>query len=142
MAGGLGTILFEVYSDLNVFDHRAQVCCMRAMPHIGEFGHGGRPEIFGRRFFRWTHEPWLSTAVRLQVTRRSILSSMAELQEEGPRSGRIRLQLRLRYALPECRWDVIPHFSLTPSVQVLFDPALNPSDDAIVLGGIRARFNF
>lgn len=40
------------------------------------------------------------------------------------------------------RWDVNPHVSFTPSLQVLFNPALNPSDDAIVLGGIRARFNF
>lgn len=40
------------------------------------------------------------------------------------------------------RWDLNSHFSLTPSVQVLFDPALNPSDDAIVLGGVRARFSF
>ena len=40
------------------------------------------------------------------------------------------------------RWDVNPHFALTPSVQMLFDPALNPSDDVIVLGGIRARLSF
>lgn len=40
------------------------------------------------------------------------------------------------------RWDVNPHVSLTPSVQVLFNPALNSSDDAVVLGGVRARFSF
>ncbi|MEP4077756.1 carbohydrate porin [Haloferula sp.] len=40
------------------------------------------------------------------------------------------------------RWDVTPSFALTPSIQVLLDPALNPSDDTIVLGGLRARLNF
>jgi hypothetical protein len=40
------------------------------------------------------------------------------------------------------RWDVSPNFSLTPSVQALIDPALNQSNDIIVLGGIRARVSF
>lgn len=40
------------------------------------------------------------------------------------------------------RWDVSPNFSLTPSVQVLIDPALNPPDDLLVLGGLRARVSF
>jgi porin len=40
------------------------------------------------------------------------------------------------------RWDVTPNLSLTPSVQILMDPALNPSDDVIVLGAIRARVSF
>lgn len=40
------------------------------------------------------------------------------------------------------RWDVTPSFAITPSIQVLFDPALNSSDDTIVLGGVRARINF
>lgn len=40
------------------------------------------------------------------------------------------------------RWDVTPNFSLTPSVQALIDPALNQSDDVIILGGVRARVSF
>ena len=40
------------------------------------------------------------------------------------------------------RWDATRNFSITPSLQVLFDPALNPRDDTILLGGIRARVNF
>lgn len=40
------------------------------------------------------------------------------------------------------RWDVNRNFSLTPSLQVLIDPALNPSDDIVLVGGVRARFNF
>jgi len=40
------------------------------------------------------------------------------------------------------RWDVTRNFSLTPSIQVLIDPALNQSDDVIILGGVRARVSF
>ena len=40
------------------------------------------------------------------------------------------------------RWDVTPYLALTPSVQVLIDPALNQSDDVIFLGGVRARVTF
>jgi porin len=40
------------------------------------------------------------------------------------------------------RWDLTPYLSLTPSVQVLIDPALNQSEDVIILGGIRARVTF
>ena len=40
------------------------------------------------------------------------------------------------------RWDVTPNLSLTPSVQILIDPALNPSDDVVLLGGFRTRVSF
>jgi porin len=40
------------------------------------------------------------------------------------------------------RYDVLPNFAVTPSLQVLIDPALNPSHDTVVVGGLRARVNF
>jgi len=40
------------------------------------------------------------------------------------------------------RWHVIPNLALTPSIQVLNDPALNPDADRIVLFGLRARLLF
>lgn len=40
------------------------------------------------------------------------------------------------------RWDVTPNLSLTPSFQILLDPALNPSDDTVLLGAFRARVSF
>ncbi len=40
------------------------------------------------------------------------------------------------------RWDVIPNLAITPSIQVLNDPALNPDADRIVLFGLRARVLF
>ena len=40
------------------------------------------------------------------------------------------------------RWDVIPNLALTPSIQLLNDPALNPDLDRIILLGLRARLLF
>jgi len=37
------------------------------------------------------------------------------------------------------RFQVIPFVAITPSVQLLFDPALNPKEDLITLYGLRAR---
>jgi hypothetical protein len=30
-------------------------------------------------------------------------------------------------------------FAVTPSVQLIVDPALNPDEDVVVVGGLRAR---
>ncbi len=40
------------------------------------------------------------------------------------------------------RWNVIPNLAITPSIQFLNDPALNPDVDRIVLFGLRARLLF
>jgi len=40
------------------------------------------------------------------------------------------------------RWDVIPNLAVTPSIQLLNDPALNPDVDRIVLLGLRVRLLF
>lgn len=40
------------------------------------------------------------------------------------------------------RWQLAPNFQLTPSVQLLIDPAANPDDDVIAVFGIRVRFTF
>jgi porin len=40
------------------------------------------------------------------------------------------------------RWNVIPNLALTPSIQFLNDPALNPDADRIILFGLRARVLF
>jgi porin len=40
------------------------------------------------------------------------------------------------------RWQVTQNVQLTPSVQVLVDPALNPDDDVIGVFGVRARVAF
>jgi porin len=40
------------------------------------------------------------------------------------------------------RWQATPNFTVTPSVQLLVDPALNPEDDAIAVFGLRGRFAF
>lgn len=40
------------------------------------------------------------------------------------------------------RWQATPNFQLTPSVQVLVDPALNPQEDVIAVFGLRGRFGF
>lgn len=40
------------------------------------------------------------------------------------------------------RYQFTENIALTPDVQVLFDPALNPEDDTIALAGLRARIVF
>ena len=40
------------------------------------------------------------------------------------------------------RFEFSENFWLTPSVQVLFDPALNPAEDVIGVFGVRARVTF
>ena len=37
------------------------------------------------------------------------------------------------------RWQLSKEIALTPSVQLLIDPALNPDDDSIWVTGLRAR---
>lgn len=37
------------------------------------------------------------------------------------------------------RWELTPNLALTPSMQLLVDPAVNPGADRIVLFGLRAR---
>jgi len=40
------------------------------------------------------------------------------------------------------RWQVADEIAITPSVQLLIDPALNPDDDQIWVAGLRARLAF
>ncbi len=40
------------------------------------------------------------------------------------------------------RWEPIPNLALTPSIQILNEPALNPDVDRIILFGLRARIVF
>jgi porin len=40
------------------------------------------------------------------------------------------------------RFQFSQNFAITPSVQLLIDPALNPVDDEVWVWGIRARFTF
>jgi len=40
------------------------------------------------------------------------------------------------------RWQVADEIAITPSVQLLIDPALNPDDDTIWVAGVRARVAF
>lgn len=40
------------------------------------------------------------------------------------------------------RWQLAQNLALTPSVQVLFNPAFNEEDDTVVVGSLRARFTF
>ena len=40
------------------------------------------------------------------------------------------------------RWQATPNFQLTPSVQLLVDPALNPQEDVVAVFGLRGRFAF
>jgi porin len=40
------------------------------------------------------------------------------------------------------RWQLSQHLALTPSIQVLFDPALNQEDDVVTVLGLRARVTF
>ena len=37
------------------------------------------------------------------------------------------------------RWNISPQFALTPDIQYLVDPALNPDEDALWILGLRAR---
>ena len=39
------------------------------------------------------------------------------------------------------RWQVLKILTITPDVQFLFDPALNPDENVIAVFGIRARIN-
>ena len=38
------------------------------------------------------------------------------------------------------RWQISPQLALTPSLQVLRNPALNPERSTVVLGGLRFRY--
>lgn len=40
------------------------------------------------------------------------------------------------------RYIVLSNLAITPSLQVLIDPAQNPSHDKVLVGGLRARVNF
>ena len=40
------------------------------------------------------------------------------------------------------RWQVADEIAITPSVQLLIDPALNPDEDQIWVGGVRMRVAF
>jgi len=40
------------------------------------------------------------------------------------------------------RWQVAEEIAITPSVQLLIDPALNPEEDTLWVFGLRARFAF
>ena len=40
------------------------------------------------------------------------------------------------------KWQLSQNLALTPSIQVLFNPALNPDDDVISVFGLRARVTF
>ena len=40
------------------------------------------------------------------------------------------------------RWQVSQNVQVTPSVQVLVDPALNPTEDVVGIFGVRARVTF
>jgi len=37
------------------------------------------------------------------------------------------------------RWNLSPQFAITPDIQYLKDPALNPEEDSIWVLGVRAR---
>jgi len=40
------------------------------------------------------------------------------------------------------RWQVAEEIAITPSAQLLIDPALNPDDDTLWVFGLRARLAF
>lgn len=40
------------------------------------------------------------------------------------------------------RFQLLKFFTITPGIQVLFNPALNPNDDVIGIYGVRGRINF
>jgi porin len=40
------------------------------------------------------------------------------------------------------RWQLADEIAITPSVQLLIDPALNPEDDTVWVFGLRARLAF
>ena len=52
--------------------------------------------------------------------------------------------LIVSWALPTIfyRFSLTPTVTLTPDLQVLIDPALNPDHDVILILGLRARINF
>jgi porin len=37
------------------------------------------------------------------------------------------------------RWKIGRHFEVTPNLQLLIDPALNPAEDTIWVFGLRAK---
>jgi len=40
------------------------------------------------------------------------------------------------------RWQALKVLAITPGVQLLVNPALNPDEDLITIWGLRARFSF
>jgi porin len=40
------------------------------------------------------------------------------------------------------RWQLTPQIAITPDVQLLINPALNPEDEVIGIFGLRARLAF
>jgi porin len=40
------------------------------------------------------------------------------------------------------RWQVADEIAITPSMQFLIDPALNPDEDTLWVAGVRARLAF
>ena len=40
------------------------------------------------------------------------------------------------------RWQALKVLTITPDVQVVFDPALNPDKDVIAVFGLRGRISF
>ena len=58
-------------------------------------------------------------------------------EDPSDRSLREQNSLELFYRL-----QLAQNLALTPSVQVLIDPAQNPNDDAITVFGLRGRLTF
>jgi len=97
-------------------------------------------------FFRWglsegdapQARQQLTTGVMLNVPGRSDqLGVGAWWQDLSHRDLHDQSGMELFY-----RWRVIPNLAITPSIQLLNDPALNPGVDRIVLLGLRARVLF
>ncbi len=40
------------------------------------------------------------------------------------------------------RVQVTPEIAVSPTLQVIFDPARNPMEDRVTVGGVRTRFTF
>ena len=60
MAGGLGTIFFEVYSDLKVLLRYPRGRRMGAVLPYSEFGKWAGSGLFSQEFLRWPDEHRLS----------------------------------------------------------------------------------
>ena len=97
-------------------------------------------------FFRWglsegdapPARQQLTTGVMLNVPGRSDQMGIgAWWQDLSHRDLRDQSGMEVFY-----RWEVIPNLAITPSIQLLNDPALNSDVDRIVLFGLRGRVLF